>query len=191
MHVDRQTVPTKTDVLGSCASLCEDGDAFWRGLDADWFWSRRGVPWSPADNVRHLTMSTAPVARALLIPRSLLRVLFGVSQRPSRTWHALGTAYLDRLAAGATSGRYSPPLVDPPADPAAGQRRLVGAFGATVRRLERAVGAWRDGDLDRYRLPHPILGKLTLREMVMFTLFHCEHHRDNVARRSAGQEPHR
>jgi hypothetical protein len=35
---------------------------------------------------------------------------------------------------------------------------------------------------------HPVLGRLPLREMLMFTLFHFEHHRDQVARRLTGQE---
>jgi len=55
----------------------------------------------------------------------------------------------------------------------------------------RAITAWGDDALDRYRLPHPLIGKLTLREMLVFTLFHFDHHRDNVARRLAGQEPRR
>ena len=33
-----------------------------------------------------------------------------------------------------------------------------------------------DNALDRYRLPHPILGKVTLRELASFTSFHTIHH---------------
>jgi hypothetical protein len=49
--------------------------------------------------------------------------------------------------------------------------------------LENASEPWREEDLDRYRLPHPVLGLVTVREMLMFTLFHFDHHRENVARR--------
>ena len=31
-------------------------------------------------------------------------------------------------------------------------------------------------DLDKYVLPHPLLGKVTLREMLYFTIHHNEHH---------------
>ncbi|MFM7520950.1 MAG: DinB family protein [Planctomycetota bacterium] len=183
--------PTKTDLLEFFATFRGDGLGFWRAIDPADFWTRPGGAWSPADNVRHLTISAAPVARALRIPRVILRALFGMATRPSRTWHALRSAYLDRLAKGGSAGPYAPPPVAPPADLAAGQRRLIGECEATVLSLERAITAWGDDALDRYRLPHPLIGKLTLREMLVFTLFHFDHHRDNVARRLAGQEPHR
>jgi hypothetical protein len=34
--------------------------------------------------------------------------------------------------------------------------------------------------LDLLILPHPLLGKLTLREMLYFTLYHVEHHEKQV-----------
>ncbi len=180
--------PTKSDLLGLFAMLRGDGLGFWRGVDPDRFWSRAGVTWSPADNVRHLTMSTAPVARALRLPRLILRVMFGAAPGSSRTWPVFRAAYLDALGKGATAGRFAPPPVATPADPAAGQRRLIGECESTVLRLEHALERWREEDLDRHRLPHPVLGRLPLREMLMFTLFHFEHHRDQVARRLTGQE---
>ena len=33
-----------------------------------------------------------------------------------------------------------------------------------------------DSVLDSYRLPHPILGKISLRELAIFTAFHTVHH---------------
>jgi hypothetical protein len=51
------------------------------------------------------------------------------------------------------------------------------------QQLWKAVDSWREADLDRYRLPHPLLGKLTLREMLFFTLYHNYHHVRNVAKR--------
>ena len=31
-------------------------------------------------------------------------------------------------------------------------------------------------DLDFYVLPHPLIGKLTLREMLFFCIYHVQHH---------------
>ena len=52
-----------------------------------------------------------------------------------------------------------------------------------TKQLWLAIGSWREQDLDRYVLPHPLLGKLTLREMLFFTLYHNYHHVRNVAAR--------
>ena len=127
--------PTKTDLLERFATFRGDGLGFWRAIDPADFWTRPGGAWSPADNVRHLTISAAPVARALRIPRVILRALFGMATRPSRTWHALRSAYLDRLAKGGSAGPYAPPPVAPPADRAAGQRRLIDECEATTKPL--------------------------------------------------------
>jgi hypothetical protein len=33
-----------------------------------------------------------------------------------------------------------------------------------------------EDDLDSIRLPHPLLGKLTVREMLYFAVYHVGHH---------------
>jgi hypothetical protein len=36
-----------------------------------------------------------------------------------------------------------------------------------------ALTGWTDADLDTYMCPHPAMGPLTAREMVMFTVLHA------------------
>ena len=50
-------------------------------------------------------------------------------------------------------------------------------------RLHGAITRWGERALDRFRLPHPALGQLTVREMLFFTLYHNLHHVLNVAAR--------
>ena len=47
---------------------------------------------------------------------------------------------------------------------------------AAIEEFAQAVSQWRPPALDRTRLPHPLLGRLTVREMVHFTLLHNVHH---------------
>ena len=42
--------------------------------------------------------------------------------------------------------------------------------------LLSAVEKWDETELDQYMLPHPILGKLTVREMLFFTIYHNLRH---------------
>ena len=42
--------------------------------------------------------------------------------------------------------------------------------------LLKKVENWKESDLDKYVLPHPLLGKISLREMLYFTDFHILHH---------------
>jgi len=49
--------------------------------------------------------------------------------------------------------------------------------------LDAVLERWDDKRLDRYQLPHPVLGKLTVREMLFFTLYHNKHHASRVFER--------
>jgi len=60
---------------------------------------------------------------------------------------------------------------------------MLGKWQSVVPNLSAAVRRWDEAALDRYQLPHPILGKLTVREMLYFTLYHLGHHAQIVAAR--------
>jgi len=114
--------------------------------------------------------------------------MFGGARDPSRTFDELRQTYLNVLSKGATAGRFAPPPTRPPADLGAWQQHLVGRCAASIDKVERGLGPWSEADLDRYRLPHPLLGRLTVREMLLFTLYHYEHHKSNVVRRMGPSE---
>ncbi len=152
-------------------------------MDPSRFAAPFGEAWSPADNVRHLTKSTVPVTRGLWLPTLVLRVLFGPGTA-STPYPELVDRYHQVLAAGGQAGPPSPQK--PPDDLHAWQQAVVSECRVAVRELGRAVRMWDDEDLDRYRMLHPLLGKLTVREMLFFTLYHYEHHRVGVARRLEG-----
>jgi hypothetical protein len=46
-----------------------------------------------------------------------------------------------------------------------------------MSRLANAIDKkWADSQLDQYIVPHPLLGKITLRELCYFTIYHTYHH---------------
>ncbi|QLH34686.1 MAG: DinB family protein [Cyclobacteriaceae bacterium] len=47
-----------------------------------------------------------------------------------------------------------------------------------VNRLAAKLNRFSEAELDLYILPHPLLGKLTLREMIYFTCYHVQHHQE-------------
>lgn len=155
----------------------------WDGFSTSEFFFPPGDAWSPADNVRHLLKSNRPVVRALITPKLLL-LGFGVGFRPSRPYEEVRERYLARLAAGVTAGRFTPrPLAS--SDQTEERREaLMAALDETSEQLVSAISGWREWQLDRFRLPHPALGRLTVREMLFFTLYHNLHHVRNVLRRT-------
>jgi hypothetical protein len=176
---------SKDEILGALGRLRGEGLDFWSDFAPERFCTPLGEAWSPADNVRHLIKSTVPVTKALGMPGLALRGLFGLADEPSRSYTEVRAAYHEVLAAGGDAGKFAPSEAPAPEDPGAWQRELVDTLRTSVADLASAAEAWNEDDLDRYRLPHPLLGKLTLREMLFFTLYHYAHHRENVVRRLA------
>src|SRR6218665_2966554 len=65
--------------------------------------------WTPAQQMEHIRLSTAPVAFALLVPKWLLVRRFGLPNRPGRTYEGLVQRYKEKLAAGGrASGGFVP-----------------------------------------------------------------------------------
>ncbi len=175
---------TKAEVLEALRALRTDGMRYWEHFAPRAFATPLADAWSPADNVRHLIKSTEPVTTALRLPRLVLKTSFGVADAPSASYGDLVTRYLEALANGGEAGKFAPTPEPPPIDPEAYQRGLIERCRNAVGTLGDVVDGWSDPDLDRYRLPHPLLGKLTLREMLLFTIYHFAHHRQNVVKRT-------
>ncbi|MEO8501391.1 MAG: hypothetical protein ABI565_10790 [Vicinamibacteria bacterium] len=53
---------------------------------------------------------------------------------------------------------------------------LVVPFERAYLSYATKLGAAESEALDSTRLPHPILGRLSVREMAFFTLYHLRHH---------------
>lgn len=156
--------------------LVAEGNAQLRALPLAQFFEPQGDRWSPAEHIRHLRKSTAPVATALRVPRWILLLRFGRVNTTSRDFVVLRETYRKRLAAGGQAGGFAPSAEPPPADPASRRTQILDAWAKSVRDLDSAIPRWSESALDRAYLPHPLLGKLTVREMLEFTVYHTSHH---------------
>ena len=145
----------------------------------------RAVPgeWAPIDDLRHLNRSVAPVASALRLPKLALGLRFGRARRPSDTYDDL----LARYTAGLREGTTAPPEFVPPEveidDRESYRTRVLERWVTLGGELNEALERWDDPQLDVYQLPHPALGRLTVREMLFFTHFHTLHHMRVAQRR--------
>lgn len=148
--------------------------------------------WSAAEHARHLITSVNAVAKGLTYPKWVIRLRFGKS-RGSRAYGEVVADYQARLASGGrASGRFVPPSEVPAAgDQAEEQRRLVERWQRACGRLATGLESWTERDLDRLSFPHPLLGKLTVREMLLFTRYHNLHHALRVEEMAVADPGHR
>ena len=177
------------EIVAAMVRLHAESERYLLGVPAVEFAAPQGEKWSPADHVRHLAKSTFPLVPALGLPKLLLGLRFGRAAAASRRFVALRDDYRKLLwATGATAGRFAPSARPLPDDLEAWQSEVLASWRGAVSGLAAKIPGWSERALERYRLPHPLLGKLTVREMLFFTLYHNAHHLDLVASRrpSAG-----
>lgn len=175
------------EIVAAMTRLHAESEAYLAAIPAAEFAMPQGEKWSPADHVRHLSKSTYPLVGALGLPKLLLGLRFGRSRAESRPFAGLRDLYRATLReTGATAGRFAPSPQSAPVDAAAAaawQQEVLGKWRGAVSGLALRIPGWSEPALDRYRLPHPLLGKLTVREMLFFTVYHNAHHLTLVASR--------
>lgn len=137
--------------------------------------------WSAGQNLDHLIRAIKPLQLAYGLPKFALRILFGKTNRPSKTYDELVAKYKAKLAAG---GRASGPFI-PRFIGFEKKGELIKKYTEQKQNLISKIEKQNEKDLDVYILPHPLLGKVTLREMLYFTIHHNEHHLGLLKSRTA------
>ena len=145
-------------------------------ISAKDFYTRHGEVWSASDNIDHLVKSHKPIAKALRLPKFTLRAMFGKPEKPSRSYEEICEIYRNEIAKGAqASGRYLPNQENPESAEEKKEELLV-RFSRAGAELVSVAEKWTENELDSYLLPHPLIGKLTIRELLYFTIYHNLRH---------------
>ncbi len=172
---------TKQEIAAAFDTEFTAVHTFFASIDETQFLAAPPGVWSPAENLVHLIKSCAPVIMALNIPRTALRIRFGWVKHELRTLAQVRHTYVNEALAngGKAGGPFLPEVLEPLAG---AQARILGKWQEKGVELQAALEKWSDKALDQYLLPHPLLGKMTVREILFFTLYHNLHHVNDVQR---------
>ncbi len=174
---------TKAEILQTLADVNKSLTDYFAALPPDQFFAHRPGVWSPAENLDHLVLAVNTLLRGLRLPGLVIRTRFGKPENPSRHYAEIRATYRETLANGAVAGGgVLPNVPDQPADPKAVQTELVEKWTKTAHDLVECAASWKDVDLDKHQLPHPLLGQMTLRELLLWTIYHNLHHLDDTQR---------
>ena len=163
---------TRTDIIEQLELHHKAFVDYVSNLSDDDFTSAATDKWSAGQQMEHIRRSIRPLAQGLVLPVFILKIVFGKANRPSKEYDALIEKYQSALKKGGrATGAFIPPVVH--ADQKAALNKAITKLVHTLcRQIERCSEA----DLDQLILPHPLMGKLTLREMMYFTIYHVQHH---------------
>ena len=131
--------------------------------------------WTTGQIVLHLLQSIKPLNTALSLPKFFLKYKYGTSNRALRDYDAVVKRYQERLedAKGLTfkgSRNMKVPKLKE-------KTYLLNRLQVEYKKLQyKTEKRWSDKQLDTLILPHPLMGKMPVREIVMWTAYHVEHH---------------
>lgn len=132
--------------------------------------------WTAGQQLDHIVKSVSPVNMAFSLPVFVLKIILDKANRPSRTFDALIEKYKLKLAAGGRAqGRFIPSQIT-----FADRDAVIKKLHHLTNSLGNRVVKKSEEQLETLILPHPLLGKLTFREMIYFSIYHVKHHRLKV-----------
>ena len=145
--------------------------------DCDFLYSKNDK-WTPGQQLEHIYLGVKPFRQILSLPKFFLKLVWGQANRKSENYDKLVKEYLLKLEnAGRATGRFIPKSVS-----IVRKQKLTNKLTNEVEILCAKLDKYSEAELDNYILPHPLLGKLTLREMLFFTIYHVEHHEELTKR---------
>lgn len=130
--------------------------------------------WTTGQHILHLLQSAKQLNKALGYPKFLLRYKFGKSNRSPREYNAIVARYNERLEGA--KGRTFGPSKNMRTPSKNEKPELLKQLKEQEHILRKKTQKWKDKHLDNLLLPHPLMGKMPIREIIMWSAYHVAHH---------------
>ena len=134
--------------------------------------------WTTGQHILHLLQSITPLNTALSLPRFIVRYKYGKANRPVRNYETIKKRYHERLAEHkgktfkASQNMNVPNLAD--------KHYLINRLQTESKKLQYKTVRISDKNLDTLVLPHPLMGKMPVREIIMWSAYHVDHHLETL-----------
>lgn len=130
--------------------------------------------WSTSQHILHLADSLQLLNKALNYPSFFLKYKFGTCNRASRNYDAVAKRYQQKLIENQEKARvFNQKLKKPILKE---RKRLITRLQILQKKLQYKTVKISDKNIDTLVIPHPLMGKMTIREIIMWTAHHTEHH---------------
>lgn len=130
--------------------------------------------WTTGQQALHLLQSIKPLNDILSMPRFFFKYIFGTTNRDLSDYETIVNRYLERLEEFKVNpAKPSKKLKVPKIQD---KRYLLTRLQVESKKLQYKTRRISDKNLDTLVLPHPIMGKMPIREILMWTAYHVEHH---------------
>jgi len=131
--------------------------------------------WTTGQHIVHLIQSISALNKGLKIPGLVLQYKFGKANRGPREYMTIINRYNEKLK-GVEKGVVSPLSKNMPSTPPDGKQEIINRFTEEKDKLLKMLNSKSEKALDKYLIPHPLMGRMLMREIIMWTAYHTEHH---------------
>lgn len=129
--------------------------------------------WSAFQQLAHIVVCLKPLVQVYGMPTNMIAMMFGRSEEDlifSYNDHV--AAYEAKLAAGGKApAQFWPENVQ-----ASEVKTLCKILEDRVLALTKGLRNISEEDLNALQIPHPLLGEISLREMLYNAIYHVQHH---------------
>jgi len=143
-----------------------------KNLNKDEFEININDKWSAGQDLVHLIKVLKIVNIGFTLPKPILRLIYGINKNNNRSFEQLQMLYKSALDGGVKA----PTIYVPKPVAYIDKDNLIQKHASLNKSFIDKLNNHTQYELDRYRLPHPILGKISLGELAIFTSFHTSHH---------------
>ncbi|HXU26126.1 MAG TPA: DinB family protein, partial [Bacteroidia bacterium] len=128
--------------------------------------------WNAGQHLKHILISVTMLNKAIDNPKFIASLAEREPKRAAMNYNELVSFYMSKINEGA---KATPPFV-PDLVTINERAQLVKDVQTTIAELCVKLNAYTEKELDTLTIPHPLLKRLSLREMIYFTIKHAEHH---------------
>ena len=163
----------KADIIDKLQKSGEEVYNWVANQDIDRFSQGPEGKWDTSQHLDHLIGTTNAIIKGLKIPGFYLNYKFGRPNRPLRTYDEIVNRYQEKLLT-IPPGMPSPITVHKWNTNQKDQALI--AFIKGNNELIKRINSYSDKKLDNRLLPHPLMGRMIIRELLMWTSYHHHHH---------------
>lgn len=168
---------TKQELISIVQSIHDEVNQYLGSIDdAKLNTPRPNGKWSVAEEIGHLINALQQSNKGLGLPKFFLKYRFGTNNRQEKTYDEVVEKYLGKLV--------TIPIPNNPFQIKEVEKiekeKLQKLYKKEQEKFEKRLSKFSEKELSTLLLPHPLLGKLTIREFVYFTHYHNKHHLENI-----------
>ncbi|OBX24457.1 DinB family protein [Gelidibacter algens] len=132
--------------------------------------------WSVCQNVQHITIALLRVSNFLALPKSSIKSDYGLSERASSSYEISFKVFRNTLENGIKTTEAFMPETNLETSIIELVRQGKDTLDTFISNLKN----WSEEEFEMYNCPHPVFGKITVREILYFTIYHAQHHNETI-----------